>query len=76
LNVTSNAAKSFDILAAHVVLHNYFHSIKIIFRSAAKFLDTSAKLLSFRADQFSRNPLLSIKKMANRLHHLVRISRL
>jgi len=41
----SNTAKNFNVLVTGVnILHNYFNnSKKIICRSAAKFLDTSAK---------------------------------
>jgi len=51
----SNAGKIFDILATNLnVLHSYFDvSNKIIFRSVAKFLDTSAKPRIFSANVYS-----------------------
>ena len=45
LNIDDIAVKNFNILATSLnILHNYFGSNKIIFKSVTKFLDASAKL--------------------------------
>jgi len=46
--LSKHAKKNFDILSNLNVLHYYFDSFKIIFRSVSRFLDTLAKR-SFRA---------------------------